>query len=124
MIDSGDMVDLGIWSIIETNVSVICICVITIKPVLERLFPSSMILKIRRGWSRLRSSRLRGTDIIDDSSGKDPSTPVAAPYGSSCQLAAALEDDSSSKEIMTARDHSFPLHFIGKGAKPDDVNIV
>ena len=119
------MVDIGIWSIIEVNVSVICICIITIKPVLQRLFPSSIIHKTRRGWSRLRSSRLRGSDI-DKSSGKDPSTPVNASYGRSRQLSAALKDDSSSKDILTNQDFTFPLHFIGEGVKLhlDDIDMV
>lgn len=56
MTNQGDTVDIGIWSNIDINVTVICVCSVTIKPVLGWLFPSSLIASTRIGWSRLRSS--------------------------------------------------------------------
>ena len=54
--NQGDTVDIGIWSTVDLNVTVICVCSVTIKPVLGWLFPSSLIALTRMGWSKLRSS--------------------------------------------------------------------
>jgi len=119
----GDMVEIGIWSIIETNVNVICICFITIKPVLRRLFPSFMILKTRAGWSKLRSSRFRRSNN-DDSSSRFPSKPATTTYGSFTRLhegipqpAAAINGQSMPGLQMTSRNYSIPLQVINTGGR-------
>ena len=39
-IDTGDSVDISIWSILETYTAVICACLITIRPLLAKYMPS------------------------------------------------------------------------------------
>lgn len=38
--DTGDCVDIVVWSIIETYTAVICACLITIRPLLAKYIPS------------------------------------------------------------------------------------
>ena len=61
LIDVGDSVEIGLWSIVETNTTVICVCVITIRPVLQYFFSTTLLHKIRSGWSRLKVTGLRGS---------------------------------------------------------------
>lgn len=54
---AGDLVDVAYWSVIETNVTVLCACVVAIKPALKYLFPEKLLSSTRSGWSRFLSSR-------------------------------------------------------------------
>ena len=54
---TGDLVDIAYWSVIETNATVICACIVAIKPALQYLFPEKLLSSTRSGWSRLLSSR-------------------------------------------------------------------
>ena len=54
---AGDIVDVAYWSVIETNVTVLCACVVAIKPALKYLFPEKLLSSTRSGWSRFLSSR-------------------------------------------------------------------
>ncbi|KAI4276075.1 MAG: hypothetical protein LQ337_002743 [Flavoplaca oasis] len=51
----GNLAGVGNWSIIETNVTIICACLITIKPALQRAFPEKMVASARSGWSHILS---------------------------------------------------------------------
>ena len=56
---------MAYWSIIETNVTVFCACIVAIKPALKYLFPEKLLSSTRSGWSRFLSSRSgRSTDNI------------------------------------------------------------
>ena len=41
----GDGVEIGLWSVIETNVTVVCVCFITDRPVLQYLFTRRSVQK-------------------------------------------------------------------------------
>ena len=56
LISLGDTTDVAIWSVVETNASVICACFITIRPALKYFFPEKFISLTRRSWSRFLSS--------------------------------------------------------------------
>lgn len=72
LISPGDAVDNTVWSIIETNVTVICVCIITIKPIIHLSLNSSFILKTRKVWKRLLSSRSRVTSYGRETSSPTP----------------------------------------------------
>ena len=50
----GDGTDTSLWNIIETNVSVLCACIIIIKPALKKLVVEGLILST---WSMLTKWR-------------------------------------------------------------------
>lgn len=62
----GDTVSIGIWSVIETNVTVVCVCIITTRPVFLRLFRTSVVKKTQRGWTHWISSRFRSGSHTSD----------------------------------------------------------
>ena len=51
---AGDGVDTSIWNIIETNVSVVCACIIVIQPALKKVVVEGLILPT---WSILTKNR-------------------------------------------------------------------
>lgn len=55
----GDTVSIAIWSVIETNVTGVCVCIITTRPVFLRLLWTSVVKKTRRGWTHWISPRFR-----------------------------------------------------------------
>ena len=114
----GDLVDIGVWSIIETNVSVICICFITIKPVLQRLFPSSAIFKVRQRWSRLCSSHFY-LSSNPDSTTRTQHKGTTRTYNSfarlhetASQLPAGTNGRSKPKVRMSGEKHGIPMQAV------------
>lgn len=55
----GDLVDVSCWSIIEINITVVCACLVAVKPALKYLFPEKLLSSTRSRWSRFLSSRSR-----------------------------------------------------------------
>ncbi|KAL8766386.1 MAG: hypothetical protein Q9209_006820 [Squamulea sp. 1 TL-2023] len=52
---SWNLTGVGNWSIIETNVTIICACLITTKPALRKAFPEKLVASARSGWSQILS---------------------------------------------------------------------
>ena len=67
-----DTTKVAIWSVIETNASVVCACFITIRPALKYFFPEKFINLTRRSWSRFLSSRSRRNPRTQGESDTNP----------------------------------------------------
>lgn len=55
LICTGSTADLSAWNVIETNTTVVCACIVSIKPALDYLFPERLISSARARWSKLSS---------------------------------------------------------------------
>ena len=66
---TGSTADLAAWNVIETNVTVICACIVAIKPALDYLFPKSLISSARVRWSKINSGgSIQGRSKMDSDS--------------------------------------------------------
>lgn len=110
--DPGDMVQIGIWSIIEVNVTVICICIITVKRVLQRLFASSLIAKTRQGWSKLRSSHFSWGSNHDSRTRSQSKTGTNRLHEIISQPPAAINTHSTLGVRETDDNYKVPSDFV------------
>lgn len=55
LICTGSTAELTAWNVIETNTTVVCACIVSIKPALDYLFPERLIFSARARWSKLNS---------------------------------------------------------------------
>ena len=114
------MVGIGIWSIMEANTTVICICLITLKPVLKRLYPSSMLGKTRQGWSKLLSPWFQWSPRRHSSTHSRPSNEkddrFTRLYDSNPQAPAVIELHSKPAMGGSSPKPSIPMQVItGRG---------
>lgn len=71
-------VDGILWAVIETNVTVICACLVAVRPALMFLIPEKLIAAARLTCSKLKSSCSGGRGSFPRTSTPSTSTPVSS----------------------------------------------
>ena len=105
----GSATEAAIWSVIETNASVICACLITIKPALHFLFPEKLISTTRRSWSRLKSSHFSHNSKAHHESYTNPFDSVSHLQGGAPRIPLDDEPFTNGRAQTSTKAYSVPI---------------